>query len=422
MNPHPRILFLSLTDNEGTNLPVAGLGKLGCDCAVMSPAGFACASSRFVSRHFQLPYHRRMWLGVLGVHSGIERAMREWHPDLVVPLDDVSAWVLRGLAAGRLVSVELRSLLELSLGTPSSYDVVCSRARFLDLATRIGVRAPRSRAVNRTTALEAAAAIGYPVVFKLEQTCGGCGVKIARDPVQLRAAIVAAGHRRWGSLMRCRAAARRLVWQRTGLRATKTAFELQQFIPGVGAMRAVAAWQGRVLSGVSFEKLCVNPQPFGPSTVLRAIEHPEMEATVRQVVAALGYSGFAHFDFVIEKDSGRAFIIEMNAHPPGEIHLGQFVGHNICGAIARQLGGLTETMEATAPRERTPIVRFPRELERDPESTWLRAGSEVFHDVPWDDPAVFEIYYNRLLLRHPGHGVKIARLLGMEDRGGGNLG
>ena len=73
-------------------------------------------------------------------------------------------------------------------------------------------------------------------------------------------------------------------------------------------------------------------------------------------------------------------------------------------------------MEATVPRERTPIVRFPRELERDPESIWLRAGSEIFHDVPWDEPAVLDFYYNRLLAMHPGHAGLIAHLLGKEDR------
>jgi len=52
------------------------------------------------------------------------------------------------------------------------------------------------------------------------------------------------------------------VWRLAGLRTTaKTVFELQQFIPGGVAMRAVAAWQGHVLAGVSFERLCVHPWP-----------------------------------------------------------------------------------------------------------------------------------------------------------------
>jgi hypothetical protein len=414
MKPKPRILFLLLTDNDRANLPVAGLSRSGCDCALLSPPGFTCARSRFVSQHFQLPDHRGMWLGMLSVRTGLERVMRQWHPDLVVPLDDIGAALLRGLAVGRLVSVELRRVLELSLGSPAGYDATCSRALLLALATRIGVRAPRSRAVEPTTALEAAADIGYPVVLKLEQTCGGSGVQIIRDPVQLREAIVAAGYARWGSQMRLRAEARRFVWRLAGLRRTKTAFELQQFIPGVGAMHAVAAWQGRILAGVSFEKLCVNPEPFGVPTVLRVIEHPEIDVAARQIVAALGCSGFAHLDFVIEKDNGHAFFIEMNPHAPSEIHLGELVGTDVCGAMAQQLGGLTEKTKAATPRDQRPIALFPRELGRDPESTWLRAESEVFHEVPWDDPEIFEICYNRLLKNYPEHSAKIAGLLGLE--------
>jgi hypothetical protein len=423
MPPCPKILFLSLTDDAGTNRPVAELARLGCVCAVLSPPGFTCARSRFASRHFRLPHHRGIWMGILGARSGLVRAMREWYHDLIVPLDDVAARLLHGLAEGRSASIKLRRALETSLGSPAGYDAACSRVQFLELATRLGVRAPTSRAVESSTALETAAAMGYPVVLKLEHSCAGRGVTIAHDPTQLKAAIVAAGFGRWRSLTRYWAllkrgkeAGKRLVWKLAGLRTpAKTTFELQQFVHGRGAMRDVAAWQGRVLAGVSFEQLCIHPSPTGPSSVIRFIEHPEMEATVLQLVAALGYSGFASFDFMIEKDSGHAFVIELNARTTGSMHLGRLFGHDVCGAMARQLGGLTETVEAAAPREERLIVLFPNELERDPESAWLRPGSGAFHDVPWDDPAIFEIYYNQLLRRYPGHAAEIARLLVMED-------
>lgn len=421
---NPKILFLSLTNDDGADGPVAELGRRGCDCAVLSPPGFTCSLSRFASRHFRLPYHRGLWLGILSVKSSLERAMRDWHPDLIVPLDDTSAWLLRGLAAGRSVSGELRRLLETSLGSPAGYDKVCSRSRFVELAARIGVRAPRSRAVERTTALEAAEAIGYPVLLKREYSAAGVGVTVAHDAAELRAAIVAAGFGRLRSLTRyrallrrCKLEARLLVWSLAGLRtAAKSVFELQQFIPGGGAMHHVAAWQGRVLAGVSFEQVCVHPSPNGPSSVIRFIKHPEMEATARRIIAALGYSGFASFDFIIEKGSGHAFVIEMNPRTTSSMHLGRLFGHDLCGAMARQLGGLVETVEAVASQEQSAIVLVPREIDRDPESAWLCAGPSVLYDVPWDDPAVLEFYRSRLSRRHPKHAANIARLLHIEER------
>ncbi len=418
---HPKILFLSLTDNDGMNGPISGLAKAGCDCAVMSPPGFTCAKSRFLTRHFRLPRNRGVWLGLLGVRPGLERAMCEWRPDLVAPLDDVSAWLLRGLAASRSVSADLGVLLEASLGSPAGYGAACSRVQFLELASRIGVRAPKSQAATRTTALEAADSVGYPVVLKLEHSCAGFGVTIADGPAQLRAAIVVAGFGRWRSLMhywallrRGKEAARRLLWRLIGLPTiARTAFEVQQYIPGASALHVVAAWRGRVLAGASYERLCVNRPPIGNTTVMRYIDHAEMAATAQRVVAELDYSGFALLDYIIHKETGHAYVIEMNPRTAACAHLGRLFGSDACGAMARRLGMPEGTAEATVPPVEGTIVRFPRELERDPESAWLRPGSDVHHDVPWDDPRVFDLYYRRLLKRHPAHAARFAGLLGV---------
>jgi predicted ATP-grasp superfamily ATP-dependent carboligase len=257
-----------------------------------------------------------------------------------------------------------------------------SRTQFLELATKIGVRVPASRAVDRIGALGEAAAMGFPVMVKSNQTTGGDGVTIARDPAQLVARINASGHGCGRFLRRSKRAVQRFLWSIAGVQMTpSTVFELQQFIPGVPAMRVVA-WQGRVLAGVSLLVECVNPDPFGPSTVVRYLDHPEMEATAARLVAALGLSGFASFDFVIAEDGGGAFLIELNPRTIGTIHLGRLFGHDLCGAFARHLGWLTEVPETVELPKETAVVLFPNELKRDPESTWLRSESEVFPRCP----------------------------------------
>jgi Carbamoyl-phosphate synthase L chain, ATP binding domain len=265
-----KILFLALVDWNGTFRLLEEFKRLGCECAVMGPPGFTIAATRFASTLFRLPSHGRGLpkLRLLASRFRLEKANREGHPDLIVPLDDFAAWLLRGLATDRSVSAKLRHLLEVSLGSPSGYDAACSRTQFLELATKIGVRVPASRAVDRIGALGEAAAMGFPVMVKSNQTTGGDGVTIARDPE------------------------------------------------------------------------CVNPDPFGPSTVVRYLDHPEMEATATRLVAALGLSGFASFDFVIAEDGGGAFLIELNPRTIGTIHLGRLFGHDLCGAFARHLGWL----------------------------------------------------------------------------------
>lgn len=415
--PRPKLLFLSLAEIRGSERVIAEFGRLGCKCAVMSPPGFTCVRTRFASAHFRLPRHRGMWLGVVAARFSLERALRDWHPELIVPLDDVSAWLLRGLATHRSVSVKLRDLLEVSLGPPSGYDAACDRSRFIDLATRIGVRVPKSQTVDRTTALKVAEAMGFPVMIKVNQSSAGTGVTIVRDAAQLAAGIEASGLGRGELYRRSRRAMRGLVWRLARVwTMPNTIFELQQFIPGVPAMRIVTAWQGRVLAGVSLLAECVNPQPFGPSTVVRFIDHPEMEATATRLVAELGLSGFASFDFVIAENGGGAFVIELNPRTVGTVHLGRYFGHDLCGALARQLGWLKELPEMPVPGEQKLIALFPNELDRDPDSPRFCAGSEVLHDIPRDDFGVILHCFRQLARRHPAHAAKIARLLGMEDR------
>ena len=258
--------------------------------------------------------------------------------------------------------------------------------------------------------------MGFPVMIKLNQTYSGHGVAIAQDPASLLASIDAFGLGRSRLLRRTKTVARRFFWKRAGAWMTPgRIFELQQFIPGVPAMHIVAAWQGRLLAGLSFLKAAVKPQPFGPSTVVRCIEHAEMNATATKLVAALGLSGFASFDFVISQNGGGAFLIELNPRSTPALHLGRLFGHDLCGSLAQQLDWVKEPLETTILPKEMAVALFPVEIERDPESAWLRSGSGVLHDIPWQDPGVVKHCYRRLLRLHPGHSARIAHLLRIED-------
>jgi hypothetical protein len=105
---------------------LAEFARLGCECAVMSPPGFAIAATRFAAVRFGLPRHRGLALGLLAARFRLEQANRDWRPDLIVPLDDASAWLLRGLATSRWASVELRHLLD---GAGAGADVGGGRGR-----------------------------------------------------------------------------------------------------------------------------------------------------------------------------------------------------------------------------------------------------------------------------------------------------
>jgi biotin carboxylase len=411
--PKPRVLFLALTNDVGANRVVAAMAATGLETAVVSPPGFYSARVSANSRHFPLPKQRGFWLAMLSVARRLEKAVAEWRPDWVIPLDDMASWQLRSLALAPGTSPALCKVITTSLGDVAGYNAAVSRAELLRVAAELGVRVPQSLPVfSIADAQVCAAQIGYPLMLKFEHTCGGAGVVPIATPEALAVAMRAAGLGSHRDFKRLRTAAKLFVWRRAGLKGLDAPpAGLQAMVTGQLAMRTVAAVGGRVLAGVNFAALHVHPQPTGASTVIRPIEHPEMERATAKIVAQLGASGFLSFDFLLSHEDSGAFLIEMNGRPVGSVHLGARIGHDVCGALAAYISG-----RPIAARHHTlvpdlKIALFPKELERDPSSAYLRPSPGILHDVPWDDPLVVAAYMEWLRRVHPDRIGEIECLL-----------
>jgi len=413
-----RVVFVSLTNDVGSERVVAEMGRCGVECALISPKGFYCATLVEVIRHFTLPAHYGVRFGTLFVRGRLEQAAREWQPDLVLPLDDLSSWLLRCLAVDQKTNPQLQDLLIKSLGQSSGYSAAISRREFMDKAQALGLDKPlHCEPTNLNAALAAARQWGYPVVVKTEHTSGGVGVTIVRNPSELAERL--SSNEADGWLQKIRQPIKRWVYRRAGFREEATARTMiQSFVPGVPAFRTVAAWQGRVLQGASFVAEQVNPKPTGASTVVRHVENVSMDHAVVQMVAALKCSGFVSFDFVLDPKSGRASLIEMNPRSIGTTHLGRLFGSDICGALAAILGG-DRVLSVTAQFTTELVALFPKEMERNSNSPYLKSTT-VYHDVPIDNPRLLNIYLRRIrklnpridegllaLLRDDLHGVKM---------------
>ncbi len=397
----PRILFLTLLNDVASDRIVAALGGLGCECAVLgSPKAFA-ARSRFAGAVFPLPQRGGPWLRSLFLGTRLARIVRRWRPDVIVPLDDFSARTLRStqLRRGR---PEIQALIERSLGAPAFYPTLCSREKIVAMAAELGLQTPPQVAVaSLQEAKEAAAAFGYPVVLKREQTCGGFGVAVLGDEAALIEAFRKAQRK---------AAAKRIVQSLFGLDAAdQNTLVLQKFVSGPMAFRVVACAEGRVLDGVSFAAEYIHPPVTGASTVLRPLDRPDMEQATAALVAATECSGYVSLDFILS-DEG-ACLIELNPRPVTSGHLGRLYGHDIHAAFAAHLRGVAA--EATSPLKAGPasVALFPRELDRDPEGRLVATSPDIFHDVPWDDADAVGIYADWLEARHPAHAAGLRRKL-----------
>ena len=170
-----------------------------------------------------------------------------------------------------------------------------------------------------------------------------------------------------------------LVWP--SLLRTRTIVNAQEFIPGREATSLIACWQGTVLASLHFEVLSKR-EAAGPATVLRWIDDPDMKSAAEKLARRLNLSGFHGFDFMLEAQTGKAYLIEINPRATQVGHLALGPDRDLPAALyAAATGQLVQ--EAPQVTEKNTIVLFPHEWLRNPKSPYLQSG---FHDVPFEEP------------------------------------
>lgn len=319
--------------------------------------------------------------GLFALRS-IESAVRSIKPDLIVPGDDLATSHLHQLYR-ECKAGQIRELIERSLGSPASFPVVYARASFIDLARKAQVRAPRTEIISTLSQLRSwIAHSGFPTVLKANGTSGGDGVSVVRTFEEAELAF----QRLQAPPSLLRAAKRAMVDQDKTLiwpAALRRRFivNAQEYVPGREATSAVACWQGKILASLHFEVL-QKRDAAGPSSVLRLIKNADMSFAAETMVRELRLSGLHGFDFMLEKPSGNAHLIEINPRATQVGHLTLGPGHDLPAAIHAALTG--EAIHTTPKlTENDTIALFPQEWTRDPGSAFLQSG---YHDVPWDEP------------------------------------
>jgi hypothetical protein len=308
-------------------------------------------------------------------------------PDMIIPGDDLSTRHLHHLYRRELKrgpkGAAICNLIARSFGSPDSFPIVYERATFMRFAKEEGVRAPKTAVINNLEDLQRwTAEFGFPTVLKADGTSGGDGVRIVRTVDEATSAF----HKLKAPPLLARAAKRALVdsdktliWP--SLLRHRYQVSAQTLITGHEATSTVACWQGTVLAGLHFE--VVNKKyTAGPATVMRLIDNAEMTSAVEKMVRRLSLSGLHGFDFMLESNTGNAYLIEINPRTTQVGHLTLGAGRDLPAALTAALLGTTVQ---AAPRvtEHDTIALFPQEWTRDPASPFIQSG---YHDVPWGEP------------------------------------
>ena len=101
----------------------------------------------------------------------------------------------------------------------------------------------------------------------------------------------------------------------------------------------------------------------GPASIVHLIENVEIRSAAERIASRLGISGFFGLDFVIEKQTGLAYLIEMNPRltPPCYIRFEK--GRDLVGALWSSLTGMP--LPDNVPVTTSDVIAYsPRALVR----------------------------------------------------------
>jgi biotin carboxylase len=245
------------------------------------------------------------------------------------------------------------------------------------------VRVPPTQVIRNLDDLRKwVAHTGFPTVLKANGTSGGDGVRIVHTEAEAEHAF----KELHAPPLLARAAKRALVdrdktlvWP--SLLRRRPVVNAQEFVAGHEATSTMVCWKGSVLASLHFE-VVGKASSRGHATVVRLIENAEMSAAVERMARRLSLSGFYGLDFMIENETGNAYLVEMNPRSTQVGHLSLGAGRDLPAALYAALcGGNARPAEKVTGKDT--IALFPQEWIRDPESPFLQSA---YHDVPWEEP------------------------------------
>lgn len=355
-----------------------GLAQAGCDVVAICPTpSHALTKTRAVRRVF--PYKPFSPL------DSLLDAIREADPDIVIPSCDRSLSHLHELyslaQSQEFVGDHVAELIERSLGLPASHSIVSSRYGLLSVAREEGIRVPDTHRISGTQELSKwAAQKSFPWVLKADRTWGGGGVRVVHS-------MDDAGDCLWQltQMSRFSRAVKRLFvnkdpfWLRDWWVGSERAIIAQTYIYGRPANCTVVCWEGRILAGVAV-KVTRSEGATGPASIVRIVSGGEMLNAAARIARRLGLSGFFGLDFMIEDNTEKTYLIEMNPRlaPPCHLRLGN--GRDLVGALWAQLA--SRPAPALTPATESDLVAyFPQGLKDEAN---LPPG--CFRDIPQDEP------------------------------------
>jgi predicted ATP-grasp superfamily ATP-dependent carboligase len=350
------------------------LARAGFEVSLLAPRGSLALHSRFVARSSVLRDEATPMQWLLSLVAMIT----EVEPRLVIPCDEVAIRLLfelvrhppRHLGGD---GARVQQLVRESLGDPAHYETSIDKTMLPPAAQALGVPVPPYRLAETVDeAVASADALGYPVVLKRRYGFASQGVRILQHRDELRPAADA--------LLRP-------TQLDLGVRRAPTLL-VQGFVDGSMLSQTMVAWEGVPLAGFSRRREVAFTPGKGASAVVRVRKVPSIRNFTERLCRGFGMSGLFSVQYIEPADGSPPRLLEINRRIVTFMHMDEYGGVDLCGALYQRLAGVPQTLPFDMPDTTDHIlVSFPREWLRDPESPWLRDHPS---DIPWDDPGVLQ--------------------------------
>ncbi len=364
-----RVLFVAVEPWKFPLRLARALAANGCVTAAICPKGHPLRRTSCISAVVALPALRSSEI--------IASSICDWNPEIVVCCDDEAALLLnkaRSFASERVLGV-----IEKSQGPEESFRIISSKSRFLQHAKSLGILCPKELRLDEMQHGCDDSTAAY--VIKKDKGFGGSGVFIVRSQQERVEAEASLGGPESAWRLVLRGVRRRSLWPVVkAFQNIDKSFTVQEFISGQPANRAVFCSNGNVIGGLTV-RVIEEKYPSGPGVIVEFISHCEIESTVERIVSSLRLSGLIGFDFMIQAETKRAFLIEANARATPISYLTDKTGFSLCSAVCSYFG---------QPLQKCRVIGSMERVAFFPEGVALAVGNPVYGDVhldiPWEEP------------------------------------
>ena len=213
-----------------------------------------------------------------------------------------------------LISPAVPALARLAplTGNPLQLARILSKVSFTEDCQKAGVAVPSFRVIARPEDKLRRSWRGVPTVTKVEESLSGSGVRVIQSQEQLDAA---------------------------NMELTSRPLLVQEYKHGRVGATAVLFDNGEPRCWFSYF-LCRNwPHEYAAASALEVFWHPAIEGILAALGRMTGFHGLCGIDWVLDAQTGRPLVLEMNPRPTPGIYASHIAGVDFSHAIARWLSG-----------------------------------------------------------------------------------